>query len=482
MRRTGLLLLLLLLTAKVASANDIHDRWGAGFNFGWMKLVGGEHDYSNVDQHFGLWGRHGLSSKWSIEAAFRFGCTRPGSPRPGEDAGLTLESTHAFYTTMAHGTMGARYHFSPEKELSPYAGFHLGYIDWNVRDENGNPDVKLWPDGETVFGYAESGGSNYLNGSSPTFGLSLGAEYFFSDAVSMDLAARYSRLVDNDLDNVGFSSMWGTDHVDANSGLLEFFLGVTVYFGGSNDKDNDGILNDDDACPLVAEDPDGFHDEDGCPELDNDRDELNDDCDKCPDRPEDMDGFMDEDGCPDPDNDGDGIIDVHDNCPDEPEDLDGFQDMDGCPDPDNDGDGVLDVDDLCPDTPHGMEVDARGCPLVAELKSNVVLEGVTFELGKADLKPTSFTILDNVVKSMLAWPEVTIEIQGHTDNTGSAGLNRDLAQRRSESVMAYMQSRGVEPARMTAVGYGADVPIATNATSGGRAMNRRVELVRTDSR
>ncbi len=481
MKKTTLILLALLLLASASSANDLDQKWGAGLNFGWMKLVGGEHDYSNVDQNFGLWLRHGLSSKWSIEAAFRYGYVRPGAPSPFEDAGLSFDSTYAYYTTSVHGTLGARYHFSPEKSFSPYAGMHVGYTDWKVRDEIGNSDVKFFPDGETVFGYAEGGGASYLDGSSPTIGTSLGMEYFFNDAISMDLAARYSYLIDNDLDNIGTSAMWGADHVDANSGLLELTLGLTVYFGGNNDYDNDGILNDDDACPKVAEDMDGFQDEDGCPELDNDRDGLNDDCDKCPDQPEDMDGFMDEDGCPDPDNDGDGIIDAHDNCPDEAEDMDGFQDTDGCPDPDNDGDGVLDAVDQCPGTPAGIEVDAAGCPLVAELKEDVVLEGVTFASGNAELKASSFEILDKVVESMLAWPDVTFEIQGHTDNTGSKSLNRRLSQDRAESVMAYLKMKGVAARRMTAVGYGEDTPAATNATSEGRAINRRVELVRTDS-
>jgi outer membrane protein OmpA-like peptidoglycan-associated protein len=481
MKRAMLPLLVFLLAVTGANANDIDQKWGIGGTFGWMKMVGGEHDYSNVDQNFGLWLRHGLSSRWSFEAALRYGYVRPGSSLPGEDAGLTFGSTHAFYTTALSGTLGARYHFSPEKSFSPYAGFHLGYIDWNVRDENGNSDVNFMPDGDTVYGYADTGRSNYLNSSSPTLGASLGMEYFFSDAVSMDLAARYSYLIDNDLDNIGTSAFWGPDHVDANSGLLEMYLGLTIYFGGNKDKDDDGILNDVDACPEVAEDMDGFQDEDGCPELDNDRDGLNDDCDQCPDQPEDMDGFQDEDGCPDPDNDLDGVIDANDNCPDEAEDIDGFQDTDGCPDPDNDGDGVLDTADQCPDTPLGVEVHANGCPLVAELKSDLILEGVTFASGKAELKASSFETLDKVVESMLAYPEVTFEIQGHTDNTGSAELNRKLSQERAESVMAYLKMKGVAGFRMTAVGYGEGTPNASNATNEGRSLNRRVELVRTDS-
>ncbi|HEY4183663.1 MAG TPA: thrombospondin type 3 repeat-containing protein, partial [Polyangia bacterium] len=85
------------------------------------------------------------------------------------------------------------------------------------------------------------------------------------------------------------------------------------------DADGDGVSDDDDLCPTVPEDRDGFEDTDGCPDPDNDRDGIPDAADKCPDQPEDKDGFEDQDGCPDPDNDKDGIPDVDDRCPNDPE-------------------------------------------------------------------------------------------------------------------------------------------------------------------
>lgn len=98
------------------------------------------------------------------------------------------------------------------------------------------------------------------------------------------------------------------------------------------DTDSDGIPDFRDECPTVAEDLDGFSDEDGCPDLDNDLDGVPDGFDGRPLLMEDYDGFQDEDGVPDLDNDGDGIVDERDMCPDEAEDLDGFEDGDGCPD------------------------------------------------------------------------------------------------------------------------------------------------------
>ena len=164
-----------------------------------------------------------------------------------------------------------------------------------------------------------------------------------------------------------------------------------------HDQDHDGIDDDHDECVGLAEDRDGFEDEDGCPELDNDEDGILDADDKCPNDPEDEDGFEDEDGCPDPDNDkdgildkedacpnvagppsadpkrngcpnrdqdGDGVMDDKDKCPTQAEDKDGFEDEDGCPDPDNDGDGIMDAEDACPNEkgPPSSDPKQNGCP------------------------------------------------------------------------------------------------------------------------
>jgi outer membrane protein OmpA-like peptidoglycan-associated protein len=145
------------------------------------------------------------------------------------------------------------------------------------------------------------------------------------------------------------------------TGSVFFLLGGKT---GGRDVDGDGIPNRKDDCPDAAEDPDGFEDADGCPDLDNDSDGVDDERDDCPLKPEDEDGYRDGDGCPDLDNDGDGLDDVEDGCPDKAEDEDGFQDSDGCPDPDNDGDGIPDGRDGCPleeEDKDGFR-DDDGCP------------------------------------------------------------------------------------------------------------------------
>ena len=142
------------------------------------------------------------------------------------------------------------------------------------------------------------------------------------------------------------------------------FLGV-LYNAETQDRDRDGISDDQDACADAAEDMDGFEDSDGCPEFDNDQDGLPDEVDKCPNKPEDIDDFEDKDGCPEADNDKDGILDTADHCPNEPETVNGVDDLDGCPDvKDTDSDGIPDEKDKCinePEDTDGFE-DTDGCP------------------------------------------------------------------------------------------------------------------------
>ena len=288
-------------------------------------------------------------------------------------------------------------------------------------------------------------------------------------------------------------------------------IGYTPRTPADKDKDKDGILDDDDKCPTVPEDKDGFEDQDGCPEVDNDKDGVLDVSDgakdtsgfgSCRNDPEDKDGFQDEDGCPDPDNDNDGVLDVEDGtkdasgfgkCRDEPEDKDLYQDENGCPDPDNDSDGVLDVSDgeqddtgfgKCrsePETVNSYE-DDDGCPDVKPraILTNTgfeILEKVYFDFNKATIQERSFSLLDEIVRILSTNPQVNlIRIEGHTDKIDSRAYNLGLSDRRAKSVTKYLISKGVDAKRLVARGYGPDFPIASNDTQEGRDNNRRVEF------
>jgi outer membrane protein OmpA-like peptidoglycan-associated protein len=253
-----------------------------------------------------------------------------------------------------------------------------------------------------------------------------------------------------------------------------------------NDNDRDGISDLKDKCLNDAEDVDGFEDLDGCPDYDNDKDLVADSADQCPVVAEDLDGFEDGDGCPDQDNDRDSVSDSADQCINLPEDRDGFQDKDGCPDTDNDLDNVADSLDQCRDTPGDSAY--HGCPRPEEPKpqpkeiqrGRVILRGVNFESDSDRLTLDSYAILERVRDSLREWPEVKVEILGHTDAMGGGLANRRLSQSRAEAVRDYLVGQGIGAERLIAIGKGEESPIADNATAEGRQMNRRVELHRID--
>jgi len=86
------------------------------------------------------------------------------------------------------------------------------------------------------------------------------------------------------------------------------------------------------------------------------------------------------------------------------------------------------------------------------------------------------------VKDVLAAnPKITLEVQGHTDNVGQAGYNLKLSQQRADAVRAYLTGHGIEPARLVSKGFGMDQPILANDTEAHRALNRRVQFIRTES-
>jgi OOP family OmpA-OmpF porin len=245
------------------------------------------------------------------------------------------------------------------------------------------------------------------------------------------------------------------------------------------DRDADGVLDPDDACPdkvgVMTQDPKT----NGCPP-DRDGDGIVDAEDACVD----VAGQANEDpkknGCP-PDKDGDGIVDAADACVDEPGVANPDPKKNGCP-PDKDGDGILDSVDACPDQPGVAQPDPKknGCPramLSAETKVITITEQVHFEHAKATIQPDSFPLLGDIAKILQDHPEITrVQIQGHTDSTGSARINRKLSADRADAVLRWLEEHGIEKKRLASRGFGPDKPIANNKTEEGRALNRRVEF------
>jgi OOP family OmpA-OmpF porin len=199
---------------------------------------------------------------------------------------------------------------------------------------------------------------------------------------------------------------------------------------------------------------------------DADGDGVSDEMDECPGTPRGV--QVDSVGCP-LDGDNDGVADYLDQCPNTPAGAE--VNAVGCP-LDGDNDGVVDADDACPDTPAGQPVMSNGCAK----DQAVILRGVNFELNSAKLTMNAETILNDVATTLTSSPGFNVELQGHTDSTGSDSYNMNLSQNRAKSVKNYLVGNGVDSGRLTATGYGEEQPVASNDTSEGRAENRRVEL------
>lgn len=175
---------------------------------------------------------------------------------------------------------------------------------------------------------------------------------------------------------------------------------------------------------------------------------------------------------PPADQDNDGVADSADVCPDTPAGT--VVDERGCPVrvADSDGDGVPDDGDKCPNTTKGLKVDDTGCVV----KQVLVLHNINFATDSGELTADSKKILDGLAEGMKGQPAMTVEIDGHTDSTGSQAHNLKLSKLRAGMVRQYLATQGVALERMTEVGFGEERPIATNKTVEGRALNRRVEF------
>jgi outer membrane protein OmpA-like peptidoglycan-associated protein len=119
----------------------------------------------------------------------------------------------------------------------------------------------------------------------------------------------------------------------------------------------------------------------------------------------------------------------------------------------------------------GVTVTRKGDDIILNMPGNV-----TFRTDSAELNTQFFKVLDGVALVTQKYDKTIIEVAGHTDNTGSAGYNRELSQRRANSVAQYLRGKGVLDARIMTAAGGEEYPIANNATEQGRQANRRVEI------
>ena len=325
--------------------------------------------------------------------------------------------------------------------------------------------------------------------SNVNFDLGLGAKYYFSPATALYVNAGY-------INGIEVTKPAG----NVRESFLKATIGIEFDFGKKKDSDMDGVADSRDKCPDT---PAGVKvDADGCP-VDTDGDSVPDHLDDCPT----VAGVPALKGCPD--KDGDGIADNDDQCPD----VAGPKALKGCPD--SDGDGVADKDDKCSDTPKGWKVDKNGCPLDSDgdgivdaedacpdvpgvpeekgcpakkaqekkevervpVKLDKKIEPVYFVFDKSYITDYSKKKLDNIVSILKNNPDYLLNVYGHTDNIADEDYNKNLSQKRVDSVIEYLTSKGISASRIKQTkAYGKSKPVEDNSTAKGRQLNRRVEF------
>jgi len=147
-----------------------------------------------------------------------------------------------------------------------------------------------------------------------------------------------------------------------------------------------------------------------------------------------------------------------------------------CADLDDDGDGVNNCEDKCPTSQAGQTIGPDGCPAPVSID----LKGVNFNFDKATLRPDAISILAEAAEILTRYPELRVEVAGHTDQCGKDGYNQKLSERRARAVYDYLTSRGVSASRLSGpVGYGESRPLEDKGQAFPACKsetNRRTEL------
>ncbi|MFZ1290658.1 MAG: OmpA family protein [Melioribacteraceae bacterium] len=408
----------------------------------------------------------------------------------GEENFLGLPNTYS--TDINAAGLGIIYSNSFSKVFCPYISAGASYYWYKFETEGIQSDF---------FEYSNGGEKNSL-----AYDVNGGIKFNIANGFGIVAGVGYHYIANDNIDAIKVGE-FEDFFVTANIGL------VINLFNEDPDSDGDGIIDSEDPCPTLAEDFDGYFDEDGCPDVDNDGDGIKDIDDLCPNIKEDFDGFKDDDGCPDEDNDGDGIKDADDVCQNNKEDFDGFKDDDGCPDVDNDGDGILDVDDKCPNVAETFNgyLDEDGCPdetpkpIIIEKEPEVKekvkkpkekeekketpnisgapnqfsLQGeTTFSSNSTQIKSSAFGRLNDIAEMMKKYPTLRWRIEAHIDKQNSALEASTITKQQASAIVSYLISKGVPAANLQSVGMGDSSPISSNSTVYGKMKNKRIVINR----
>lgn len=466
-----------MLLALPAFAGDRSEGGAIGIRGGITQYMGDDFDDAVMKPAFSMFGERYLTNRFSLETAFNV------SQISGETGPVD------FVSQLTGASLLGR--------LGIFGSGFRPYLAGGVEILTFDPEV----DPTASVGYDQT--QNEL-----AFGLPVGGgvSLALSKTMVLDLRGLYHFMLKDALDyNAGGSD----DH------FLTATAGLTKIFYANKDKDNDGLLKDDEVArgtdPNVADtDSDGLND--GEEVLTYLTDPLKADTDG--------DGLSDMDELKkyktDPlksDTDGDKLSDKEElmetktnpmTVDSDGDDLSDYAEVKRFKtDPnkmDSDGDGLNDgvevnkhktsplkVDTDGGTVKDGVEVKRGTNPLdkaddvileVKKVGAKIILDGIVFKSGSATISDESASVLEKAYQTLKAYPEMEVEIQGYTDSLGKKSSNQKLSQRRAESVRTWLINKGIDGTKIVAKGYGEDNPISTNATPEGRAENRRIEFMR----
>jgi len=465
-----------------AFAQDKEGTIAIGARGGITHYVGDGFDSAKQRLFGSLYGEYYLSDAFSVETAFNVG-------RLAGETGNQDFSTHATGLSLL-----ARLALFSSESIRPYLTGGAEYLG-------------LDPKSSSNLGFDRNAFASPVGG-----GLSLN----IADNTSLDLRALYHYTFKDRVD--GLKSGSEDSFISATAGL-------TRLFGGNPDNDGDGLLNKDEKArgtnPKIADtDGDGLMDGEEALTYRTDPLKADSDGDKLSDSDEikkhstnpnkaDSDDDMLNDGDElmkylsnpmKPDSDGDGLSDGDEVTKHKTDLMKNDTDGDGLQDglevnqhktnpmnADSDGGTINDGAEVARGTnPSDADDDVakqEAMPAMETLKVEVgkaiVLEGVVFKSSSAAISPESGELLSKAYNTLNENSEIEVEIQGHTDNTGSRAANIKLSQARADAVKAFLVNKGIAANRMSAKGMGPDNPIADNTTLEGRQKNRRIEFART---
>ena len=478
MRKLVIVITVLLIAAAVQAGEYKYSVGGGGY---YLKLIGGDFFAFEPDYGIGFNLGHRLGDRWYFNVDYSY--YKLDNELADSTAGVAgiADGAAIEYKATRLGVMLERLLFSSQNRINIKTGLGGGAMFWKMVDKNTNTIFKVPGSKDETTDLSTS--ELYLSARAGlvirpvdkwTLNLDVRADYLtgagaeFADEVNdvLDkwlLGAGVTLNFHFGGDNSPHTSAWKSDTIwtEPVRAVRRAPLGV--------DSDGDGVANDKDDCLNT---PRGvIVDKHGCP-LDTDNDGIPDGLDDCPDTSPASVGKVDIYGCA-VDSDFDGLADFEDKCPYNR--LGAWVDASGCP-LDSDADGVPDGLDDCPSTMFGVDVDRNGCIDLSIFDKPMVLN-INYPSGSFEIDPTSKGKLDKLSGVLKFVPHIKLEINGYTDNIGTAAANKSLSEKRANRVRDYLAVQGVERERMKSFGRGEVNFVASNDNAEGRAKNRRIEIV-----